>query len=89
MDTVTVLGLLAGLCTTSAVVPQLLKAWKTKRVNDVSPTMFVILMLGVGLWVVYGILKHDLAIILTNGVSFLFNLSMLYVMIRYRKNGNR
>tara|TARA_B100000949_G_C14127207_1_gene385061 strand:- start:162 stop:422 length:261 start_codon:yes stop_codon:yes gene_type:complete len=86
MNAVTILGLVAGICTTSAVVPQLIKAWKTKKVEDVSPGMFAILMLGVGLWVVYGILKNDLAIILTNGVSFLFNLSMLYLMIQYRRN---
>lgn len=85
MNGVTLLGILAGICTTSAVVPQLIKAWKTKSVEDVSPIMFSILIMGVGLWTVYGFLKNDLAIILTNGISFLLNLSMLYIMVRYDK----
>lgn len=80
-----VLGLVAGVCTTAAVIPQIWKAWKTKEVNDVSPVMFGILMLGVGLWVVYGVVKEDLPIIATNGVSLALNSVMLYLMIRYRK----
>ncbi|WP_339697837.1 SemiSWEET transporter [uncultured Marixanthomonas sp.] len=83
MDAVTLLGLFAGICTTSAVVPQLIRAWKTKKVKDVSPIMFAILLLGVGLWVVYGVLKDDLAIIVTNGFSLVLNMSMLYLMLRY------
>ena len=45
--------------------------------------MFAILLLGVGLWVVYGVLKDDLAIIVTNGFSLVLNMSMLYLMLRY------
>lgn len=81
-----ILGLAAGICTTIAVVPQIRKAWKTKKVQDVSPGMFGILMLGVGLWVVYGFTKNDIPIIATNGISLGLNSVMLYLMIRYRNN---
>lgn len=81
-----ILGLVAGVCTTVAVIPQIIKAWKTKKVKDVSPGMFMILMTGVGLWVVYGIVKNDLPIIATNGVSLALNSVMMYLMIRYREN---
>jgi len=77
------IGILAGIFTTLAVTPQIVKAWKTKRIEDVSPLMFVILISGVGLWVVYGILKNDWPIILANGVSLALNASMLYILIRY------
>lgn len=81
-----ILGLAAGICTTVAVIPQIKKAWKTKKVKDVSPGMFMILMTGVALWVVYGIIKNDLPIIATNGVSLALNSVMMYLMIRYRHN---
>lgn len=81
-----ILGLVAGLCTTVAVIPQIKKAWKTKKVKDVSPGMFMILVTGVALWVVYGIIKKDLPIIATNGVSLGLNSVMMYLMIRYRHN---
>ncbi|PKD17552.1 hypothetical protein APR41_04910 [Salegentibacter salinarum] len=80
-----ILGLAAGICTTVAVIPQIKKAWKTKKVEDVSPGMFSILILGVFLWVIYGITQKDLPIIATNGVSLGLNSVMLYLMIRYRK----
>lgn len=79
-----ILGLAAGICTTSAVVPQIQKAWRTKKVEDVSPFMFGILILGVGMWVLYGIIKNDLPIIATNGLSLGLNIIMLYLMVRYR-----
>lgn len=84
MNWTDVLGLTAGLCTTVAVIPQIKKAWKTKKVKDVSPGMFTILIIGVFLWVIYGITQKDIPIIATNGVSLGLNGIMLYLMIRYR-----
>ncbi len=80
----TIIGILAGACTTLAVIPQIIKSWRTKKVMDVSPIMFSILIFGVGLWVVYGVLKMDIPIIIFNGISFLLNLSMLFLMLAYK-----
>lgn len=77
------IGILAGLCTTAAVVPQLAKAWKTKEVKDVSLRMFLVLIIGVSLWTVYGIIKKDFAIILFNGISVGLNASLLFLLLRY------
>lgn len=84
MTTETLIGILAGTFTTVAVIPQLVKSLRTKKVVDVSPIMFSILIIGVGLWVVYGFLKEDIPIIVTNGISFLLNLSMLVLMFLYK-----
>ncbi|GEQ85879.1 hypothetical protein ULMS_13870 [Patiriisocius marinistellae] len=72
-----IIGTLAGIFTTVAVIPQIVKAVQTKKVNDISPVFFSVLLLGVGLWTYYGILKKDWPIILTNGISFLLNGFML------------
>lgn len=80
-----VLGLVAGACTTAAVVPQLWKTWKTKEVDDVSPGMFLVLITGLALWVVYGFIKSDLPIIATNGTAFVLNSLMLVFYFKYRK----
>lgn len=82
-----IIGTLAGVFTTLGVLPQIIKAIKTKKVNDVSPMMFVVLCLGVGLWTVYGFLKMDWPIILTNGISFILNGFMLYIIITQKKEG--
>lgn len=83
LDWTTVLGLVAGVCTTAAVVPQIWKAWKTKKVKDVSPGMFLVLITGLALWTVYGIIQNDLPIIITNGVALALNSLMLYLLFRY------
>jgi len=85
MEWTDVLGLVAGICTTVAVVPQIKKALQTKKVEDISPCMFSILIVGVFLWVVYGITQKDMPIIVTNGVSLALNGMMLFLMLRYRE----
>ncbi len=78
------IGIIAGVFTTIAVLPQVIKAIKTKSVNDISLWMFICLLIGVGSWTIYGILKDDYPIILTNGISFLLNGIMLGTKIIYK-----
>ncbi len=63
------IGLVAAICVAAAYFPQLWKSWQTKRTDDLSVVMLLILLSGVGLWVVYGILKRDWVIISGNGIS--------------------
>lgn len=79
-----ILGLVAGICTTIAVLPQIKKAWKTKEVDDVSPRMYFVLITGLGLWVIYGIIKNDMPIVATNGTAFLLNCLMLFLIFKYK-----
>jgi MtN3 and saliva related transmembrane protein len=88
MEWTTIIGYVAGICTTAAVVPQLVKSWRTKKVRDVSPFMFGTLITGVGLWTVYGIMKNDVPIIATNGLSLALNMLMVYFMVRFGKRND-
>jgi MtN3 and saliva related transmembrane protein len=85
MDFTNVVGLLAGTCVTLSVIPQILKVWKTKKVKEISLLTFSILTFGIAVWVVYGFLKDDLPIIITNSISLLLNLTMVYFIIYYEK----
>lgn len=85
MNPIDILGLFAGVCVTISVVPQIVKVWKTKKVKQISLLTFSVLTFGIGIWVVYGILKNDLPIIITNSVSFCLNLIMVYFIIYYEK----
>lgn len=80
-----ILGLVAGIFTTAAVTPQIWKAWKTKEVEDVSIGMYLVLITGLALWLVYGIITSDIPIIATNGTAFALNTFMLYLIFRYRE----
>jgi MtN3 and saliva related transmembrane protein len=83
MEPVTLIGLLAGTCTTIAFIPQLLKTWRSKSAKDVSLGMFLIFSLGVFLWLLYGLLIQDLPIIVTNLVTLVLALTILACKLRY------
>lgn len=85
MEFIDILGFVAGICVTISVIPQILKVWKTKKVKDISLLTFSILTFGVALWVLYGVLKNDLPIIVSNGISLSLNMIMVYFIIYYEK----
>ena len=63
------LGYLAALLTTIANFPQTYKIIKNKSTKDISVMTYSILTAGCGLWLVYGILKQDIPLIIANGIS--------------------
>ena len=68
----TTLGLVAGILTTIAYLPQLIKTWKSKSADDLSWTMLIVLCTGIILWLVYGFYIQDIPIIAANIVTFIF-----------------
>src|SRR3954451_15878723 len=56
----TLIGLLAATCTTGSFLPQVIRAWRTRSTRDVSALMFVLLVTGNALWLLYGALIGDL-----------------------------
>lgn len=82
MDQLTVVGLLAGFITTLGFVPQVVKGYRSGRMEDVSLFMPMVLMLGMGLWLVYGLFLGDLPIILWNAVSIALNAVMVFLKLR-------
>jgi MtN3 and saliva related transmembrane protein len=75
----TVVGLAAAVCTTGANLPQLKKAWTSGQTDDISMNMLLVLASGLALWVVYGVLKGDIVIILANGISLTLIGGLLYL----------
>jgi MtN3 and saliva related transmembrane protein len=86
IELTTALGLVAGVLTTLAYLPQLIKTWKSRSANDLSWSMLIILCTGIVLWLVYGFWVHDIPIIAANVVTFLFAAIILFLKIRYNKN---
>ncbi len=81
-----ILGLIAGGITSVAMLPQLIKVWKDKDVEDLSLMMILVLVTGLSLWVWYGFLKAELPIILSNAFAVLVNIALLFSYFKYRKN---
>jgi MtN3 and saliva related transmembrane protein len=59
----------AAVLTTAAFVPQAVKSWSTRDLSGISLSMYSLFTLGVGLWLIYGILIDSWPVILANGVT--------------------
>ncbi len=86
IDYITTLGITAGVLTTIAYLPQLIKTWQSKSAGDISWTMLIVLCLGIILWLAYGFAIHDLPILIANIVTLLLAGVILVLKIRYRNN---
>ena len=80
-----IIGVTAGILTAVSLVPQFIKSIKEKRVDGVSPFIFIVLLAGNSLWIWYGIKLNDLPIIATNAFSVVMDIAMLVLKIKYRQ----
>jgi MtN3 and saliva related transmembrane protein len=85
MEFIQILGLAAGVCTSSSVIPQLVKTIREQKASEVSWLMFVVLLIGNSLWLYYGVEKSDVPIVATNIFSLLLNVAMLFCKWWFRK----
>jgi MtN3 and saliva related transmembrane protein len=88
MDEWLLLGLTAGFLTTIGFVPQIIKSIQTKRMGEVSLLMPLLLSLGMFLWMLYGLIKEDAAIIFWNAMALSLNLGLfgLKVYFNHRRS---
>lgn len=86
MDSInpTWIGIAAAILTTAAFAPQSIQAWRTRSTRDVSLPMFLMMVCGIVLWLVYGLLIGDLPLILANAVTLVLAGSILVAKIRFR-----
>jgi MtN3 and saliva related transmembrane protein len=80
MNYISILGFVAGVITSAGMIPQVVKTWRTKKVDEISLGMYSIYIVGFILWLTYGFLKKDYPILCTNSVSLL--LSSLMVVFK-------
>ncbi len=87
-DIFTFLGFTAGAVTSVGFIPQLIKGYRTKKLHDVSYWMPLVLTSGMSLWLIYGILRNDIAIIVANSFGVLCNILLLIMKKRYREEAD-
>jgi len=73
------IGFLAALLTTFSFLPQAVLTLRTRRTDEISLAMYLMLNLGIVCWLVYGLGQDDMALILANSVTLLFSLPILLV----------
>ncbi len=78
-----IIGFLAVICTTSATIPQVIKSLKSKETKDISLGMFLLIFIGVSLWLVYGIIKTDCPLIFANTITVMLSGPVIILKMKY------
>ena len=79
----TIVGFIAGLVTTSATLPQVWKTFRNKSGEGLSFRMLLTLAIGLGLWIVYGIMSKSLPLIVTNTIVLLLILLLIGMKLKF------
>lgn len=83
INAIDLIGSLAGMLTTIAFIPQVIKTWRSGSAEDISLVMFLLFTTGVLLWLVYGIALHAVPIIVANCITLVLALTIVFLKIRY------
>jgi MtN3 and saliva related transmembrane protein len=83
LDTDTI-GYLAATFTTTAFIPQAWLTWKTRRAEGVSLMMYSIFVVGIALWLLYGLLSHAWPVVVANIITLLLASFILLMKIVYK-----
>jgi MtN3 and saliva related transmembrane protein len=84
MDSIQLIGLAAGMLTTVAFLPQVIKTWKSRSAKDLSLGMFSLFCVGVALWLAYGILVWDIPVIAANMMTLMLASTLLFFKLRFK-----
>ena len=83
---ISVIGISASIFALSSTVPQIVKGLKTEKMDDLSVWLILSLIVGLSLWVIYGIGRRDVVIVGGNIVGVSLNLVLLFLKFRYSRN---
>lgn len=77
------IGFAAACLTTAAFLPQAIKVWRSRSARDISLAMFLVLCLGIALWLAYGMLRNDWPLILANATTLILAGAILVAKLRF------
>ena len=81
VDLITWLGFAAGAVTSAGFIPQLIRGFRTRHLDDISYWMPLVLAGGMSLWLAYGVIRNDIAIIVANS----FGVGCNFLLITMKK----
>lgn len=82
---VSILGIIAAALVTSSFIPQIVRGYRTKHLDDVSYWLMITICIGMSLWIGYGIIKNDFVIIGANISTIILNMILVAMKFRYSK----
>ena len=83
MPFATLVGYAAALFTTTAFLPQVIRAWRTRSTRDLSWQSFATYAAGLALWLAYGLMIRDAPLIASNGATLVLALTILGLKLKH------
>ncbi len=80
----TVLGLVAGVCTSGCFVPQVVKIWREGDSEAVSKRMYVTSVVAFSLWAAHGLMIGSAPVVIFNALNVLLTATILVLKMRGR-----
>lgn len=80
-----IIGTLAGILILSGWVPQIIKGYRTKKLDDVSAYLMGLIATGAAMWIVYGVEKNDPYIIGVNVAAIILTMITLSLKLKYKQ----
>ena len=80
-----IIGIVAGILILSGWVPQILKGYRTKKLNDVSAYLMILIFAGAVLWLIYGMALDDVYIMGVNLAAMVLTMILLSMKLKYEK----
>jgi MtN3 and saliva related transmembrane protein len=79
-----VVGFLAAVVGTALMLPQVVKAIRTKKVDDISYWMLLLYFVSCLLWFTYGVLIVAWPVIVCNFIALIISIIQLYLKSKFR-----
>ena len=80
---ISMIGSVAGISTTGAFLPQVIRTWRTRSTHDISLGMFLLTVFGLILWLIYGLELDDWPLTVADPVSLILAATILGLKLRY------
>jgi MtN3 and saliva related transmembrane protein len=77
------IGILGGILIIISFIPQLYTIIQNKSAKNISILMYTILLIAQILWMIYGILKNDLQVTITNAITSVINILIICFSIYF------
>ena len=83
--TMSIIGILAGILILSGWIPQIAKGYRTKKLDDVSSYLMILIFVGAALWLIYGLALDDVYIMGVNIAAMFLTMTVLAMKLKYEK----
>ncbi|MBO3697366.1 SemiSWEET family sugar transporter [Roseivirga sp. E12] len=85
MEWTEIMGHIGAALSSITFIPQVIQAWKTKSVGDLSMTMLLIVLTSTLVWLAYAIPLNLLPVIIANSIILILSALLIYFKLTFPK----